>query len=658
MNRNANLIPEITDADIHWIADQLRLTLDDERTTFLKCRTSIDVAACPGSGKTTLVVAKLAILAKKWPYRTKGICVLSHTNVARDEIEARLVGILGNSLFGYPHFIGTIHAFANRFLAIPYLRSQGCTEITVDDALTHEYRKRALGHSFHGLESFLKQKFCSFEGLRLKDSDCGFCIKGKNFPAGSHTTSYKSAQRAVNASAQKGYFCFDEMFIWAKALLSQYPLICNGIAERFPFVIIDEVQDTNKQQGILLRKIFQQSSMPIMQRVGDANQAIYNYAGDIEDTELAFPQSGYHTIAKSFRFGQKIADLAAPVAATPILPTFVGAGPQRQDCITEGKHTVFIFPQADTSNVLQAFGELVLDTFEDDLLQSKHRVAAVGGVHRRNDDAVPPEHFPKSVCDYWDGYSPDNSLRKEHPTSLLQYFFSGQQILHVSDCLAPAVNKIATGILRLAKLSGNSIGSSSNAHRLLVSLLSESQDGKQYIQRYQGLLDDILLRHADIHEEAWNCLKKELGEIFNHIFPAQLDFAASSAFLKWQPSTPIQINDQQERTKLNIYVAKKNGREVDIHLDSIHGVKGQTHLATLVVDTFNRTHFFKQILNPLIGKTINSTDATRLRLAYVAMTRPTHLLCLAIPDSSLGAKNNADKNMLLLEKMGWTIQKL
>ena len=151
----------------------------------------------------------------------------------------------------------------------------------------------------------------------------------------------------MNASAQKGYFCFDEMFIWAKALLSQYPLICNGIAERFPFVIIDEVQDTNKQQGILLRKIFQQSSMPIMQRVGDANQAIYNYAGDIEDTELAFPQSGYHTIAKSFRFGQKIADLAAPVAATPILPTFVGAGPQRQDCITEGKHTVFIFPQAD-----------------------------------------------------------------------------------------------------------------------------------------------------------------------------------------------------------------------------------------------------------------------------------------------------------------------
>lgn len=210
----------------------------------------------------------------------------------------------------------------------------------------------------------------------------------------------------------------------------------------------------------------------------------------------------------------------------------------------------------------------------------------------------------------------------------------------------------------MAKQSGNSIGSSSSAHRLLISHLSESQDGEQYVQRYQGLLNDVLLRRADINEESWSSLKTELGEIFNHVFPEQLDFAASSAFLKWQPSTPTQINDQQERTKLNIYVAKKNGREVDIHLDSIHGVKGQTHLATLVLDTFNRTHFFKQILNPLIGKTINSTDATRLRLAYVAMTRPTHLLCLAIPDSSLGSKNNADKNMLLLQDMGWAIQKL
>ena len=90
--------PEITDDDIQWVTDILGLPEKafcgedgaDPRKEVLKDMTSIDVSACPGSGKTTLLVAKLAILANKWQYRTKGICVLSHTNAARDEIEKRI----------------------------------------------------------------------------------------------------------------------------------------------------------------------------------------------------------------------------------------------------------------------------------------------------------------------------------------------------------------------------------------------------------------------------------------------------------------------------------------------------------------------------------------------------------------------------------------
>jgi superfamily I DNA/RNA helicase len=82
----------------------------------------MDVAACPGSGKTTVLIAKLAILAKKWKYRTRGLCVLSHTNAARKIIENRLGNSSeGRRLLSYPHFIGTIHSFVNEFLAIPCL---------------------------------------------------------------------------------------------------------------------------------------------------------------------------------------------------------------------------------------------------------------------------------------------------------------------------------------------------------------------------------------------------------------------------------------------------------------------------------------------------------------------------------------------------------
>ena len=83
----------ITDEDIRWAEKIMKLpegAFDAERIEALKDMSSVDIQACPGSGKTTLLVAKLAILCKKWPNKNRGICVLSHTNVAREEIESRL----------------------------------------------------------------------------------------------------------------------------------------------------------------------------------------------------------------------------------------------------------------------------------------------------------------------------------------------------------------------------------------------------------------------------------------------------------------------------------------------------------------------------------------------------------------------------------------
>ena len=93
------LVPEITNEDIEWVRDLMRLDdLDAPRRAFLAARSTLDISACPGSGKTTLVVAKLAILARKWSHPTKGICVLSHTNVAREQISAAWAAPLSASV--------------------------------------------------------------------------------------------------------------------------------------------------------------------------------------------------------------------------------------------------------------------------------------------------------------------------------------------------------------------------------------------------------------------------------------------------------------------------------------------------------------------------------------------------------------------------------
>jgi len=95
---------------------------DAERQAALLENGSRDFNAVPGSGKTSLLAAKLLLLAKKWPHSHKGICILSHTNVAREEITRRLAkSVEGSRLLAYPHFIGTIHGFVNQFLAMAAL---------------------------------------------------------------------------------------------------------------------------------------------------------------------------------------------------------------------------------------------------------------------------------------------------------------------------------------------------------------------------------------------------------------------------------------------------------------------------------------------------------------------------------------------------------
>ena len=112
-------VPNVTEDDAEWASNQLQLPNNafrghdgnDPRLEVLKNNASLDIEACPGSGKTTLLVAKLAVLARKWQYKSQGICVLSHTNVARREIEQKLGNTKeGKQLLSYPHFVGTIHS--------------------------------------------------------------------------------------------------------------------------------------------------------------------------------------------------------------------------------------------------------------------------------------------------------------------------------------------------------------------------------------------------------------------------------------------------------------------------------------------------------------------------------------------------------------------
>ncbi|RRJ96398.1 hypothetical protein Ga0100231_021190 [Opitutaceae bacterium TAV4] len=226
-------MPTISDEETRWACGQLGMKSnafcgaagDDMRATVIRSMECIDVAACPGSGKTTLLVAKLAILASKWTHRTRGICVISHTNVARNEIETRLGHTAaGRRLLGHPHFIGTIHGFVNEFLAMPWLHSLGYRIKAIDTDLAQQRRWRALPHN---IRSGLETNYHSAGLLSAKgpDFNVGAIRWRRNGAIGPETATYAAVRKVCQDSAAEGYFCYDEMFMWAHDLMDRVPSI-------------------------------------------------------------------------------------------------------------------------------------------------------------------------------------------------------------------------------------------------------------------------------------------------------------------------------------------------------------------------------------------------------------------------------------------------
>lgn len=665
----SDLVDPITDEDIEWACGLLKLrALDTQRRAFLQSLITLDVSACPGSGKTTLVVAKLAILARKWRSTTRGICILSHTNVAREEILHRLGNTdVGRRLLGYPHFIDTIHGFVNRFLATPWLLSAGYSVAAIDNDLTTRVRRRHLNPGdYFTLNGFLEKKFTSFESLRLGSANFATPLENTSFPSGAHTKMYQLAASALRHAAEQGYFCYEEIFLLGEALLAQQTNIPSILQNRFPFVLVDEMQDTSEQQNVFLRRLFPRDLPAVcIQRVGDPNQAIFE--GGTDPVVDAFPDGlRCVAIADSFRFDASIGALANPFAYFPVQPRgLIGVRPPT----VPGQalpHTIFIFPDNDASGVLDAFGHHVLATLPASLIAAS-AVTAVGAVHKLFPDVEPGhKQYPKTVAHYWARYQPVAGRPAYRALTLAETLLAAQTLASSGGPFHQCVNSVASAVVHLANLQAGAtqVRSSSRPHLQVEKRLASADKERA---TYRGLLARFVIGREMLSEALWATLCPELRMLGAALAGGDANSPAANYFMAWpaagpasQPANP----KQPPAAAVNSYRYAEGGASVDIRLGSIHMAKGQTHSATLVLETFNQTHFLHGLMPWLTGQHQNGAKCTsdkamqRLLQIYVAMTRPTHLLCLALRQSSLGGGKELAANQEKLIARGWQIQHL
>jgi len=669
--------PNVTDEDICWVAGLLDLSKSsfygqdgtDPRQEVLKCMDRIDVAACPGSGKTTLLVAKLAIIARKWRYRTRGVCALSHTNVARRQIETRLGNAtVGRQLLSYPHYIGTIHAFANEFLAMPWLRSLSHPVKMID---TETCESRRWSKLTIGSQYALRNKHVDASNICILDTSFKLAKKNGKFPFGENTPTYKNVRDACQETAREGYYCYDDMFKWAKELMDKVPGVVQVIRARFPILFIDEAQDNSEEQSALLYRIFQNGDRPVIrQRFGDSNQAIFDYSMSAsEATTDRFPDNAIKkNLPSSYRFGQKIADLADPLGLDP--HGLVGHGPKRPlaSGASQGRHTLFLFDDDSASKVLDGYGELLIETFSEEELR-EGTFTAVGQIHRAPD--VPDARkFPQCVGQFWSGYDPKLTGQDPKPRTFVQYILVGMERAQTTGEAYAAVEKIAEGLLRLAAMAegGTARPRRRFSHRSVLQFLQPHTDVRQH---YEELITRFAASRETPTKKTWeDTWRNVVREIAEAIAERSLSNPAADDFLLWKGESDVpELYPIPGGSRDNIYRYPNEHPRVNIRVGSIHSVKGETHSATLVMETFWRDkdgrHNLELLLPWLDGTTSGGLSQgrlqkTRLRIHYVAMTRPAHLLCLAMRRSTLKGSNGdlGEEIIQKLEKRGWQVRSI
>lgn len=649
MNASPIDLTPVSDADIDWICDVMQLSdLDQPRVDFLKSTETLDVAACPGSGKTTLLVAKLAILARHWTDLARGMCVLSHTNVAKDEIQARLSGTdVGARLLAYPHFIDTIHSFASRFITRPDLLSKGIRLQTVDDDITHAARRRAVSTSERQtLEAFLHRKHRSMSDLRVATTNAIPTLGFQPLGAGEGKPSYEVAKKALLASLESGYLCYDEVISLANSALGENAYLRAAIACRFPVILIDEMQDTSSRQEEFLSAAFGDGTEMLIQRVGDPNQAVFSESSGKATSSFPDPNREQLTLASSYRFDQSIASLANPLAYQAIEPS--GLIGTRTVGDVNLKHTIFLFPDDEPSGVLPAFGDHVLSQLDSELL-SRTKVAAVASVHRPPDNE---NNFPRSLTQYWDGYVHRPPSRFRVPATLAEHVQLAQSLVNADGNTFEAIECLSWGVRRLIgqlEVGKAESQSARNHQRLLEEFDAEGR------RQYQALAQRLLLADTVITEEKWGLAVQALKIILR---PVVVEFESSSCeFLDWSSALPEPAPNAYGIANPNVYIHVGDSGGVDIHLSSIHSVKGETHSATLVLETFYYEHLLRSSV--LKDRSTQGPPAGRTEKYFhnfVAMTRPSHLLCLAMPESWVGTDSNGIALRHRLQGRGWSLR--
>ncbi len=272
------------------------------------------VLAGAGSGKTRVLVHRIAWLIREHGVSPHAIMAVTFTNKAAREMRSRLEETLQVNTRGM--WVGTFHGLAHRFLKQHFMQAklpQNFQILDSDDQL------RIIKRIYQGLniddtrwppkqaQSFINAQ--KDEGVRAQFTSDG--------PDPYQRTMHQIYSTYEEECQRGGLVDFGELLLRAHELLRDNPELLRHYQERFRHILVDEFQDTNTIQYAWLRVI--SGGLVPVTAVGDDDQSIYGWRGakieNIQRYGRDFPHCHTVRLEQNYRSTSNILDAANAVIA-------------------------------------------------------------------------------------------------------------------------------------------------------------------------------------------------------------------------------------------------------------------------------------------------------------------------------------------------------
>lgn len=289
---------------------------EKQREAILSTEGQVLVLAGAGSGKTTMLVSRLAYILETKNIKPDNILAITFTNKAAAEMRTRIEAQIGSIAKGM--WISTFHSACVRLLRSCIDRIGFDPSFVIYDSADSKTVIKDCMKELNIDERILPARTIQNEISRakdnLQDSAAYAIINATDHRKKTIADVYSLYQEKLK---KNNALDFDDIVFSAVRVLSENPDILEKYKERFRYIMVDEYQDTNNAQYMLISLLAGEDGNICV--VGDDDQSIYRFRGanirNILDFEKEYPNAHVVKLEQNYRSTPNILNAANAVIA-------------------------------------------------------------------------------------------------------------------------------------------------------------------------------------------------------------------------------------------------------------------------------------------------------------------------------------------------------